>query len=206
MTDRGIIFSDAMVSALRAGRKTQTRRLKGIPGVKPGDRFYVRETFAPRSLESADVPKIKAADYVLLVDGAAVRRDGTSTPPIANLTERGKMLSGVKWCPCIHMPRWASRITLTVTAVRREHLAFISNRDAAAEGVEFESADPPFYYVPGIDAALTAVEIREGEKASYAKLWDLLHTEPNTRVADNPLVAVYEFTVRLGNIDRGEGA
>ena len=108
--------------------------------------------------------------------------------------------------PSIFMPRWASRLTLIVTEVRRQRLQAISEDDALAEGVEFETADPPFWYVPGITPhSLTAVETREGASASYAKLWNHLHGKDAW--AENPEVVALTFTVHQINIDQiGEAA
>ena len=40
-----------------------------------------------------------------------------------------------RWRPGPHMPHWASRTTLLVTATRREQVQAISENDAHAEGI-----------------------------------------------------------------------
>lgn len=81
------------------------------PRIEPGMRLWVRE-----------------AHYVWSAgnkDGSGKRIDYRATEPDAPCS----------WTPSIHMPRWASRITLEVTAVRVERLQDISEEDARAEGM-----------------------------------------------------------------------
>lgn len=75
----------------------------------PGDRLWVRETFAL---------------HHSFPDEVFYRAD--------------KEISGQKWKPSIFMPRWASRITLRITDIRVERLRDISENDAAAEGAKYE--------------------------------------------------------------------
>ena len=110
----------------------------------------------------------------------------------------------LRWRPSIHMPRWASRITLTVTDVSVERLRSISERDAFREGVEYETADPPFCYVPGIwPHSITGVGVEQSRtpfSASYFKLWDYINGGGSSLT--NPWVVAYTFTVTKQNIDR----
>ena len=99
--------------------------------------------------------------------------------------------------PSIHMPRWASRLTLDITDVRR--LQDISEDDAIAEGVlNTGSRDgEPWSHceVPGVVPA-----IREADAAEcYAQLWDRLHGDGGWNA--NHWVAVIEFKTALRNID-----
>ena len=89
------------------------------PYGQPGDRLWVRESFArvPTACGSEDI--VFAADY----------QDGSDRA------------AGVRYTPSIHMPRAASRITLEVTGVRVERLQDISSDDARAEGCPDKPVD-----------------------------------------------------------------
>lgn len=78
--------------------------------------------------------------------------------------------------PSIHMPRWASRITLEVTGVRTHRLQMIRNSEIAAEG--FTSS------------------------ADMAWLWDELHGEGAWR--SDPEVVALTFKVHKANVDKLE--
>ncbi len=91
---------------------------------QPGDRLWVKETWALEDLEG-DGQRV-----VWQADRAAAWR--------ANLASRFYLASDYappRWRPSIHMTRWASRLTLQVVSVRAERLHDITEEDARAEGV-----------------------------------------------------------------------
>jgi hypothetical protein len=83
-----------------------------------------------------------------------------------------------KWRPSIHMPRWASRITLRITDIRVERLQDISEDDARAEGV-FEPSEPVETYGP-----------RAG-RVAFKMLWN--HINGPGAWDENPWVWVISF-------------
>ena len=107
------------------------------------------------------------------------------------------------------MPRWASRLTLTVTEVRVQRLQDISEEDAKAEGVTrcgwaedmagdgrhewHVPAEKPGEY-PGLTNAYPS------PVAAFWELWDHIHGPAAWN--ENPWVAAYTFTVQRGNIDQ----
>jgi hypothetical protein len=155
--ERPILMSAPMVRAILAGTKTQTRRAIKRPeryerirdcafccpyGL-PGDRLWVRERImlppdiTPRMLrEGADTwPRC-----VYLADGWWFgRKRDLGTLSVADYDEEAErsLWRELAWrsVPCIHMPRWASRITLELTDVRVERLQEISQADVIAEGI-----------------------------------------------------------------------
>lgn len=188
MVDRPIIFSDAMVRALLAGRKTQTRRLATSPlrRCEAGDRLWGREAWTVAGIFS-DVVEVRYRAHERAGHTAHVEQ-----VPIA-ATSKAK-LSWPKYRPSIHMPRWASRFTLIVEDVRVEPLRSITGHDARCEGVEREGADWKDYSGAGMPA-LSAHE-------SYATLWNSLHTDEGERWQDNPQIVALTFRALRGNIDR----
>lgn len=98
-------------------------------------------------------------------------------------------LSYGRWKPSIHMPRWASRITLEITAVRVERLQDISEEDAKAEGVQMECDEEGRrcwvdYMWPGTRITLSAAD-------SFASLWQSIYGVESWQ--SNPWVWVVEF-------------
>ncbi|WP_425028519.1 hypothetical protein [Pantoea brenneri] len=89
--------------------------------------------------------------------------------------------------PSIHMPRWASRITLEITGVRVERLRDISEKDAAAEGVPLAGDLLPDY--PG--TYLTSKGDFATAKVAFQRLWESIYGAGSWQA--NPWVWVVEF-------------
>ncbi|MCH0754243.1 hypothetical protein [Pseudomonas aeruginosa] len=103
------------------------------PHGEPGDRLWVREAWAADAQVDAIAPSdLSQGEPIWYPADLSVRQTGCS------------MISKGRVRPSIHMPRWASRILLEITAVRVERLHDLSDPGALAEGVshnEMHSGD-----------------------------------------------------------------
>ena len=199
MKESPILFSTPMVRALLAGTKTQTRRIfkpdrmtwdangryttyamrggelstTGSGPFKPsswlhycpygqpgGDRLYVRETWAAPHAYDHLPPRLIPQD-------ARIHYAATE--------DRG----GLLWRLSIHMPRWASRISLGITSVRVDWLRACNEVDAIAEGAPWAACGAP----------------QEGShKAGFAQLWEQINGSDSW--AANPWVWCISFCRR----------
>lgn len=206
--ERPILFSGDMVRAILDGRKTQTRRpvkpqpeSSGFQGMtwaelgacnkKPfgriGDRLYVRETWTTTSYNN--LCHESDSEVVYKADG-----------------QPWEEYEGWRWRPSIHMPRWASRITLEVTGVRVERVQDTSFEDMCAEGLlKWVSSvgrgnlgkirpDPELPYKEyESPVEQLANELESEMRYCWAALWDSLYAKRGLGWDANPWAWVCEF-------------
>ena len=158
--------------------------LRECPYGVVGDRLWVRESWAIKNwtdkectdMGFANAPQHPTEVY-LGTPTRAVHRANWQPEFDGHIPECVQ-----KWKPSIHMPRWASRLTLELTGVRVEQVQDISESDAKAEGVEALGSavvvrgPNPFYY-----------------RDEYSSLWNSLNAKRGYGWDENPWVWVLEF-------------
>ena len=164
-----------------------------------GDRIYVRETWAILGNEDGccidweeKLCKADERSAARIYRASCEQKPGNyglwSIPDDADWKPHTKdhQYEGA-WRPSIHMPRWASRITLEITDVRAERLNSISEEDATAEGVPPAGSLLPDY--PG--TFLTPNGDFATAKVAFQRLWESIYGAENWQA--NPWVWVIEF-------------
>lgn len=189
MAERPILFSAPMVQAILAGTKTQTRRVvkgkywfsDGRPDLEllrcpygvPGDRLWVRETFwVEHDSDNFEMsPAFDCGINLAEDDWARVWYCATDHEPNGE-GPNDDWAQFYSKRPSIHMPRWASRITLEVTGMRVERVQDISEDDVYAEGVGHGRVSP---------------------QLEFQELWDSINARRGFGWAVNPWVWCVEF-------------
>ena len=171
---RGILMSDVMAQACAEGRKTQTRRVirnvttglldgQGPPcpyGV-PGNLLAVREAWAPHADDE---------------------RENIARPKVFYRANGGDPHVN-RWRPSIHMPRWATRTWLRLTALRIERVQEITLADCLAEGMDPTEREKALATFTGNTFA----------RDWYRALWDALNADRGAGWEENPWVWVLTF-------------
>lgn len=219
--DRPILFSGPMVRALLAGRKTQTRRIIDFAGIdkvvdfvrvafdrdtgvpiyemrdaigqfvtRPKGKHLVDYHYSPRFAVGDRLWVREAWKAHSTFEGVAPRE----IPPtrVFYMADKKYSPSGSHGRPGIHMPRWASRITLTVTDVKIERLQAISKADSLAEGIVQYGR---YYGVEGGDWDDACLDPRE----AYGALWAKINGQATWYA--NPWVVAVSFTVEERNFE-----
>jgi hypothetical protein len=173
-----------MVRAILDGRKTQTRRvMKPVPTFNAGGAIldadggqedYVEPHWVLPS--ACSCPYGKPGDLLWVREGFAVQpelwADNHGPQPIHYTADQvigfaGKpdqrQIEDYRSKPSIHMPRWASRITLRITDIRVERLQDITEDDARAEGCD------PARWIDETDVGM------EGYREGFARLWNKIN-------------------------------
>lgn len=217
--EKPVIFPPEMVRAILDGRKTMTRRLvkhpsgpvpsafeycEGVwlpsfatehdrvnadvghrycPYGKVGDRLWVKETWNYGGFTLGDNQRFTAPfitktepNIPTWVEYAAAVPDGEHPP---------------KWRPSIHMPRWASRITLEITAVKVERLNSITEEDALAEGVASLPVKVLGWGSPAEQGGYGELPVQPDPLTVFEMLWESIHGRGAWKL--NPWVFAISF-------------
>lgn len=97
-------------------KQSPHERAVRCPYGQPGDRLWVRETWA-FGIHAMAARRDDEGPFVYAADGTA----------------QGRL--GDRWRPSIHMPRSACRLVVEITGMRVERLQAISEADACTEGI-----------------------------------------------------------------------
>jgi len=187
MKERPILFSGAMVRAILAGTKTQTRRVINPQPeyVQADGRLLKLEEINAALWPTAIARLIPSCPHGAPGDSLWVRESlhcaHATNEALYTADNADVMRDGVeaRWewqratLPSIHMPRWACRLELKIAAVRVERVQDISDADARAEGV----AKSEGVY-----------------RDHFSFLWDSINAKRGVGWDVNPWVWVIEFT------------
>lgn len=197
-----ILFSGAMVKAILADQKTETRRvIKPQPEVIKGDESWLSEIV--HGLLKRRCPYGSAGDTLWVRETwwkppeitPKMLREGADTWPKVSYcadceNADNEFWEEMKWkkLPSIFMPRWASRITLEIVNVKVERLQEISQDSINNEGINYVDG-----YLHELCIWRDSIEgIRQTRLNFYRQLWDSINGKKYPWKS-NPWVWVVQF-------------
>lgn len=217
MRERPILFNGAMVRAILAGQKSQTRRVMKhqpqsvvVPGVGPmlavqkakgTDRWLwpnAREQVIAECPIGQPGDRLWVRETWMDLTGTGIEHRDMATgkrtryaygaaSPKGSYSDQARKDYGLRWRPSIHMTREACRLVLEITGVRVERLQAISEADAIAEGASANML--PDIRLPRSHPRAELPMVYAGSREIFADLWDSTGGDWDS----NPWVWVIEF-------------
>lgn len=162
-------------------------RLPRCPYGQPGDKLWVRETWAPADLLAEGYVLDDPVCVGYRADLSAVSHEAGNVHSVDTYAWNWDRL---RWRPSIHMPRWASRLSLLLTGVRVERLHAISEEDARGEGAGYGVSALCGFPPDFADRTDGVGSYRD----CFRHLWDSINgARPGCSWADNPWVWAISF-------------
>jgi hypothetical protein len=188
--ERPIIFDAESIGAIRAGGKTQTRRVVSLPkAAEDGDPVRIERWIAGEEphLELRGGGRLASPygrrgdrlwvkeTHLIRTAGEGAGREGEDDDAHLDVLYREatpvEQRSRVRWRTPLFMPRWAARLILDVVEVRAERLQALTAEDAVAEGMHD----------------------RRTARTDFSARWDGLNAKRGFPWADDPWVWVLTF-------------
>lgn len=175
------------------------------PYGEPGDQLWVREAWQFKNWTDGECAKAGCPDAAKHPTETYL---GEPTRAIYRASYNECIGDPGPWKPSIHMPRWASRITLEVTGLRVERLQNVSHDDVLAEGTQVPVTEdgslvcrvsgkftPSSYWPCDTWDELKRRDDFEQQwfRCHFASLWDELNASRGFSWDSNPWVWVVSF-------------
>jgi len=217
MREHPKLLTGEMVRAVLEDRKTQTREInKTIPEgcemcpvsvaldvASPSGYSWFSDMYGTHHIK----PKYQIGDLLYVREKFSISTESHGSDGHYNMTyaadgyvdeidyseiDMGRLKPG-KTYPCIHMPKWASRLWLEITDVRIEQLQKISEEDTLLEGIRRVWDGHKWWYRNYDESAKGDFTGYDGQRESFRTLWDSLYKQRNNGWDINPWVWRLEF-------------
>jgi hypothetical protein len=218
---RPILMSAPMIRALIVGTKRQTRRILKNPeyyGCPTGDCPHWQQAECNVAMQAlaGECPYGKPSDLLWVRERAWIPREaslqelreGADTwipdyyaDGITDIDSEQYRDWGWKSTPSIHMPRWASRLTLELTDVRVQRLNKMNEHDCIEEGINYRCPSCGYTHRDAanlMDHSLCKTKMPPPHEF-YKEIWEGINGQGSWE--KNPWVWVLTFKVHKQNVD-----
>lgn len=181
-----IIFKPFSVRAILDEKKFRTTRIKDIHKMEPGDRFWVRETWA---FQKNGINIMYKADFLRRKrhDSNTVFLQGILK---SNMYNDNLAMQNIKWKSPLIMPKAACRLILHIKKKYKQELKDMTKKDAIVEGIsEIETGKYPVFTSKNLDISTTLYV--DDPVLSFSSMWGWIN--PGCKWDNNPEVFVFEF-------------